>query len=84
MLGFGTTTYDSLYILSYVVRSDAIYNAANYVNPKVDGLIDAIATTLVTYARDALIEEGLEDGARRHRLGPATPAGHRLGHARRA
>jgi peptide/nickel transport system substrate-binding protein len=57
MLGFGTTTYDSLYILSYVVRSDAPYNAANYVNPKVDGLIDAISTAMVTYARDAMIEE---------------------------
>jgi peptide/nickel transport system substrate-binding protein len=42
MLGWGTTTYDSLYILSYVVRSDAPYNAANYSNPKVDGLIDAV------------------------------------------
>ncbi|HSA79953.1 MAG TPA: ABC transporter substrate-binding protein [Geminicoccaceae bacterium] len=57
MLGFGTTTYDSLYILSYVVRSDAPYNAANYVNSKVDGLIDYISTAMVTYARDAMIEE---------------------------
>ncbi len=57
MLGFGTTTYDSLYVLSYVVRSDAPYNAANYFNSKVDGLIDAISTTIVTYARDAMIEE---------------------------
>jgi peptide/nickel transport system substrate-binding protein len=57
MLGWGTTTYDSLYPLSYVVRSDAPYNAANYVNPKVDNLIDAISTAMVTYARDAMIEE---------------------------
>jgi peptide/nickel transport system substrate-binding protein len=57
MLGFGTTTYDSLYILSYVVRSDAPYNAANYSNAKVDGLIDAISTATITYARDAMIEE---------------------------
>jgi peptide/nickel transport system substrate-binding protein len=57
MLGWGTTTYDSLYPLSYVVRSDAPYNAANYVNPKVDGLIDAISTAMVTYARDVMIEE---------------------------
>jgi peptide/nickel transport system substrate-binding protein len=57
MLGWGTTTYDSLYPLSYVVRSDAPYNAANYVNPEVDGLIDAISTAMVTYARDVMIEE---------------------------
>jgi peptide/nickel transport system substrate-binding protein len=57
MLGWGTTTYDSLYIMSYVVRSDAPYNAANYVNPKVDGLIDTISTAMVTYARDVMIEE---------------------------
>jgi peptide/nickel transport system substrate-binding protein len=57
MLGWGTTTYDSLYPLSYVVRSDAPYNAANYVNPDVDGLIDAISTAMVTYARDVMIEE---------------------------
>jgi peptide/nickel transport system substrate-binding protein len=57
MLGFGTTTYDSLYILSYVVRSDAPYNAANYSNAKVDGMIDAISTATITYARDAMIEE---------------------------
>jgi peptide/nickel transport system substrate-binding protein len=57
MLGWGTTTYDSLYILGYVIRSDAPYNGANYINPKVDGLIDAISTAMVTYARDAMIEE---------------------------
>jgi peptide/nickel transport system substrate-binding protein len=57
MLGWGTTTYDSLYILGYVIRSDAPYNGANYVNPKIDDLIDAISTAMVTYARDAMIEE---------------------------
>jgi peptide/nickel transport system substrate-binding protein len=43
--------------LSYLIRSDAPYNAANYTNPKIDSLIDTIETALVTYARDALIEE---------------------------
>lgn len=57
MLGWGTTTYDSLYPLSYLIRSDAPYNATNYVNPEIDGLIDTISTAMVTYARDALIEE---------------------------
>ena len=57
MLGWGTTTYDLLYPLSYLIRSDAPYNGANYINPKIDGLIDTISTALVTYARDALIEE---------------------------
>lgn len=57
MLGFGTTTYDSLYSLSYLIRSDAPYNAANYTNSEVDDLIDSISTTLVTYARDVMIEE---------------------------
>jgi peptide/nickel transport system substrate-binding protein len=57
MLGWGTTTYDSLYPLSYLIRSDAPYNATNYLNPKIDSLIDAISTTMVTYARDVIIEE---------------------------
>jgi peptide/nickel transport system substrate-binding protein len=57
MLGWGTTTYDSLYPLSYLIRSDAPYNATNYGNPKIDGLIDAISTAMVTFARDVMIEE---------------------------
>ena len=50
-------TYDSLYPLSYLIRSDAPYNGANYINPTIDGLIDAISTAMVTYARDPMIEE---------------------------
>jgi peptide/nickel transport system substrate-binding protein len=34
-----------------------MYNATGYANPHVDDLIDAIETALVTYARDAMIEE---------------------------
>lgn len=57
MLGWGTGTYDSLETFSYLVRSDGPYSATGYANPHVDGLIDAIGTELVTYARDAMIEE---------------------------
>jgi peptide/nickel transport system substrate-binding protein len=37
--------------------SNGPYSATGYANPHVDGLIDAIGTELVTYARDAMIEE---------------------------
>ena len=57
MLGWGTTTYNSLYPFSYLIRSDAPYNATGYANPKVDELIDKIGTEMVTYGRDAMIEE---------------------------
>jgi peptide/nickel transport system substrate-binding protein len=57
MLGWGTSTYDSLAHLKYLVRSDGLYSATGYANPQVDDLIDAIETALVTYARDAMIEE---------------------------
>jgi peptide/nickel transport system substrate-binding protein len=57
MLGWGTTTYDSLYIFGYLIRSDAPYNATGYADPHVDDLIDKIGTEMVTYGRDAMIEE---------------------------
>ncbi len=57
MLGWGTTTYDSLYIFGYLIRSDAPYNATGYADPHVDNLIDKIGTEMVTYGRDAMIEE---------------------------
>jgi peptide/nickel transport system substrate-binding protein len=57
MLGWSTGTYDSLEHLSFLVRSDAAYNATGYTNPRVDDLIDAIESELITYARDAMIEE---------------------------
>jgi peptide/nickel transport system substrate-binding protein len=57
MLGWGTSTYDSLFHFSYLIRSDGLYSATGYANPRVDGLIDRIATELVTYGRDAMIEE---------------------------
>jgi peptide/nickel transport system substrate-binding protein len=57
MLGWGTQTFDSHNPFVYLYRSDGQYNATGYANPRVDEQIDAIATTLVTYARDAMIEE---------------------------
>jgi peptide/nickel transport system substrate-binding protein len=57
LLGWGTGTFDSLEHFNYLIRSDAPYNATGYVNPHVDDLIEAIGTTLVTYARDAMIED---------------------------
>jgi peptide/nickel transport system substrate-binding protein len=57
MLGWGTSTFDSLNPLVYLYRSDGAYNATGYANPRVDELIDTIDSASVTYARDALIEE---------------------------
>jgi peptide/nickel transport system substrate-binding protein len=55
MLGWSTTTFDSHNHFVYLYRSDGQYNATGYA--RVDELIDAIGTELVTYARDATIEE---------------------------
>jgi peptide/nickel transport system substrate-binding protein len=55
MLGWGTQTFDSHNPFVYLYRSDGDYNATGYA--RVDEQIDAIGTELVTYARDAAIEE---------------------------
>ena len=57
MLGWSTSTFDSLNHFIYLIRSDGPYNGASYANPHVDDLIDTIDTAMVTYARDALIEQ---------------------------
>jgi peptide/nickel transport system substrate-binding protein len=57
MLGWATSTFDSHNHFAYLYQSDGQYNATGYANPRVDELIDAIGTELVTYARDAMIEE---------------------------
>jgi peptide/nickel transport system substrate-binding protein len=57
MLGWSTSTFDSLNHFTYLIRSDGSFNGANYADPRVDDLIDTIRTTMVTYARDALIEQ---------------------------
>jgi peptide/nickel transport system substrate-binding protein len=57
MLGWGTSYLDSIDQFSYLIRSEAPYNATGYTNPQVDDLIDAIGTEIITYGRDAMIEE---------------------------
>jgi peptide/nickel transport system substrate-binding protein len=57
MLSWGPTAFDSHNHFVYLYRSDGQYNATGYANPRVDELIDTIGTELVTYARDAMIEE---------------------------
>jgi peptide/nickel transport system substrate-binding protein len=55
--GWATGYFDSQEHLKYLIRSGAPYNGMGYANPPVDNLIDTIETALVTYARDAMIEE---------------------------
>ncbi len=57
MLGWGQAAYDSLSQFNYLIRSDGPYSATGYANPEVDDKIDSIATELVTYARNVLIEQ---------------------------
>jgi hypothetical protein len=57
MLGWGQSAYDSLDHFNQLIRSDGDFNATGYANRHVDDLIHAIETALVTYARDAMIEE---------------------------
>jgi peptide/nickel transport system substrate-binding protein len=57
MGSWGNSSYDSLYHFKYLIKGDGPYNATGYANPRVDHLIDAITTELVTYGRDAMIEE---------------------------
>ena len=56
-VGYGTL--NSLEAFKVLYRSDAHnnVNASGYANPRVDELIDAIDTTMITYGRDALIEQ---------------------------
>jgi peptide/nickel transport system substrate-binding protein len=57
LLGWATGYFDSQEHLKYLIRSGGPYNGMGYANPRVDNLIDTIETALVTYARDAMIEE---------------------------
>jgi peptide/nickel transport system substrate-binding protein len=56
MLGWGQAAFDSLTYLNHLICSGGPYAATGYANLEVDATIDTIATALVTYARDALIE----------------------------
>jgi peptide/nickel transport system substrate-binding protein len=55
LLGWGT--YDSHDVFINFYRTDGAENAAGYSDPKVDGLIETIGNTMITYARDGMIEE---------------------------
>jgi peptide/nickel transport system substrate-binding protein len=57
MLSWGTGTYDSLEYFNHLVSIDGVFNATNYANSRVEDKIDAIETEMITYARDAMIEE---------------------------
>lgn len=56
-VGYGSL--DSLDAFKVLYRSGARNNvsAAGYVNPRVDELIDTLDTVMITYGRDALIEQ---------------------------
>jgi peptide/nickel transport system substrate-binding protein len=48
---------DSEGLLNYLFHSQSPHNMARYANPRVDELIEKIKTQMVTYARDAYLEE---------------------------
>jgi peptide/nickel transport system substrate-binding protein len=54
---FAPVTLDSHEVFVNLYRTKAGLNASGYSNSHVDELIATIGTTMVTYARDALIEE---------------------------
>jgi peptide/nickel transport system substrate-binding protein len=53
----GRGTYDSHDVFISHYRTGGAENASGYSNPKVDELIKKIDATMITYARDAMIEE---------------------------
>jgi peptide/nickel transport system substrate-binding protein len=55
---------DSAQLLKDMYHSESKWNSTGYINPKVDALIDKVEGEIVTYARDAYLEEAL---AHRHR-----------------
>lgn len=61
LLGWGGSDpfFDSAQVLRdwYATAKTNRYNASGYANPKLDELLQAIDKEVVTYARDALIEE---------------------------
>jgi peptide/nickel transport system substrate-binding protein len=54
---WAATTLDSHEVFINHYRTNGGVNAAGYSNPRVDELIETIGKTMVTYARDAMIEE---------------------------
>ena len=51
------STIDSELIFNYHYRTNGGQNAAGYSNPEVDELIEGLSREMITYARDAMIEE---------------------------
>lgn len=58
MLGWAETTLDSQNVfLTFFHGRGSSWSAPGYANPRADELIDEIGRTMITYGRDALIEE---------------------------
>lgn len=57
------TSPDSLEVLQELFHSRGLRNYAGYSNPQMDELIEQIRGVMVTYARDALLEEAWEIAA---------------------
>src|SRR6266566_85292 len=63
MLGWGVATFDALYTLQSLVRTqttgaDGSFNCGRVSDPKLDAVIDAIKITTDLEKRDALLREG--------------------------
>ena len=54
---WAATTLDSHEVFINLYRTKGGVNSSGYSNPRVDELIETIGKTMVTYARDAMIEE---------------------------
>jgi peptide/nickel transport system substrate-binding protein len=57
LFGWQASLFDSYEIFRLFYRTGGGRNVPGYSNPKVDELTDQIDRTLITYARDAFIEE---------------------------
>src|SRR5207247_5803990 len=64
MLGWGVATFDALYTLQSLVRTqttgaDGSFNCGRVSDPRLDAVIDAIKITTDLRKRDAMLREGL-------------------------
>jgi peptide/nickel transport system substrate-binding protein len=57
LFGWGVGSFDSYEIFRHFYRTRGVRNVPGYSNPQIDELIDQIDRTMITYARDAMIEE---------------------------
>ncbi|HEX3209840.1 MAG TPA: hypothetical protein VHQ91_10690, partial [Geminicoccaceae bacterium] len=74
-------TIDSQIIFDSVYRTGGHQNIAGYSNPRADALIEKVGSEMITYGRDATIEDVWKIVLNGHRLYPAAPPDHRLGDA---